>query len=49
MILQMIRVFPDIHVYNDPYAIQFGRGDWITVITRAIGTFTGEMILPDGK
>ena len=49
MIQQMIRVFPDIHVHNDPYPIQFGSGDWITVITRATGTFTGEMILPDGK
>jgi hypothetical protein len=49
MIQQMIRVFPDIHVHNDPYPIQFGSGDWITVITRATGTFTGEMTLPDGK
>jgi hypothetical protein len=49
MIQQMIRVFPDIHVHNDPYPIQLGSGDWITVITRATGTFTGEMILPDGK
>jgi hypothetical protein len=22
-------------------------GDWITVVTRATGTFTGKMILPD--
>ena len=49
MIQQMIRVFPDIHVHNDPYPIQLGSGDWITVITRATGTFTGEMKLPDGK
>src|SRR5476651_559377 len=49
MIQQMISVFPDICVHNDPYPIQFGSGDWITVITRATGTFTGEMILPDGK
>jgi hypothetical protein len=49
MIQQMIGVFPDIHVHNDPYPIQFGSGDWITVITRATGTFKGEMILPDGK
>jgi hypothetical protein len=45
---QMLSIFPDIHVYNDPYPIQFGSGDWITVITRATGTFTGEMTLPDG-
>lgn len=36
------------HVYSDPYPIQFGSGDWITVITRATGTFTGEMTRPDG-
>ena len=28
--------------------IQFGGGDWITVITNSTGTFTGEMTLPDG-
>ena len=31
MIEQMIRVFPDIHVHNNPYPIQFGSGDWIAV------------------
>lgn len=49
MIQQMIGVFPDIHVHNDPYPTQFGSGDWITVITRATGTFTGKMTLPNGK
>jgi ketosteroid isomerase-like protein len=48
MIEQMLRIFPDVHVDNDPYPIQFGGGDWITVITRTTGTFTGEMVLPDG-
>ena len=46
---QMLRIFPDMHVYSDPYPIQFGSGDWITVVTRATGTFTKDMILPDGK
>jgi ketosteroid isomerase-like protein len=46
---QLLRMFPDMHVYSDPYPIQFGSGDWITVVTRATGTFTGEMTLPDGK
>jgi hypothetical protein len=46
---EMFRIFPDVHVENDPYPIQFGGGDWTTVITRAMGTFTGEMILPDGN
>ena len=45
---QFLRSFPDMHV-NTPYPIQFGSGDWITVITRTTGTFTGEMILPGGK
>ena len=45
---QMLRIFPDMHVYSDPYPIQFGSGDWITVVTNATGTFTGEMTLPDG-
>ncbi|HEV8527232.1 MAG TPA: ester cyclase [Actinomycetes bacterium] len=46
---QLLRMFPDMHVYSDPYPIQFGSGDWITVVTRATGTFTGETTLPDGK
>ena len=45
---QFLRIFPDMHVYT-PYPIQFGSGDWITVVTRATGTFTGEMVLPNGK
>jgi ketosteroid isomerase-like protein len=45
---QFLRSFPDMHV-NTPYPIQFGSGDWITVITHATGTFTGEMALPDGN
>jgi hypothetical protein len=44
---QFLRSFPDMHV-NTPYPIQFGSGDWITVVTHATGTFTGEMTLPDG-
>jgi SnoaL-like polyketide cyclase len=45
---QILRIFPDMHVHL-PYPIQFGSGDWITVITHATGTFTGEMTLPDGN
>jgi ketosteroid isomerase-like protein len=45
---QFIRSFPDMHV-DTPYPIQLGSGDWITVITRATGTFTGEMTLPDAN
>ena len=45
---QFLRSFPDMHV-NTPYPIQFGSGDWITVVTNATGTFTGEITLPDGN
>ncbi|MGZ4332391.1 MAG: ester cyclase [Solirubrobacteraceae bacterium] len=45
---QFVGSFPDMHV-DTPYPIQFGSGDWITVITRATGTFAGEMTLPDGN
>ena len=45
---QFLRSFPDMHVAT-PYPIQFGSGDWITVVTHATGTFTGEMTLPDGS
>ena len=44
---QMIRMLPDIRVHT-PYPIQFGDGDWITVVTNVTGRFTGEMNLPDG-
>jgi len=44
---QLVRIFPDIHV-ETPYPVQFGSGDWITVVTRATGTFRGEMVLPNG-
>jgi hypothetical protein len=42
-----LRIFPDARTVT-PYPIQFGSGDWITVVTRATGTFTGELTLPDG-
>ena len=45
---QMLRIFPDMHVNSDPYPVQSGAGDWITVVTNATGTFSGEMTLPDG-
>lgn len=49
MIEAMMFTFPDIYVHNDPYPLQFGSGDWITVITRTTGTFTGELVLPSGQ
>ncbi len=46
---QFFAMFPDVHVDNDPYPVQFGSGEWITVVTRTTGTFTGEMVLPNGQ
>jgi hypothetical protein len=45
---QFLRSFPDMHV-DTPYPVRFGSGDWITVVTRSRGTFSGEMALPDGN
>jgi len=44
---QLVQMFPDIRVHT-PYPIQFGEGDWITVVTHATGTFAGVMVRPDG-
>lgn len=43
----LFRAFPDIRV-DDNYPIQFGSGDWTTVVNRVTGTFTGELVQPDG-
>ena len=45
----MFAMFPDVHVQNDPYPVQSGSGDWITVVCHVTGTFTGVMKLPDGS
>jgi hypothetical protein len=45
---QFFQIFPDVRVDNDPYPVQFGSRDWITVISRTTGTFTGQMTLPNG-
>lgn len=47
--VDVISAFPDVHVHNDPYPIQFGQGEWTTAISRMTGTFAGEMIGPDGQ
>jgi hypothetical protein len=45
---QRLGPFPDMRVHCYPYPIQFGSGDWITVITNVTGTFSQTMSLPDG-
>ncbi len=44
----LVKSFPDIRVHT-PYPIQFGDGDWITVVTNVTGTFTAPMTLPDAS
>lgn len=43
------RAFPNVHFHIDPYPIQFGDGDWMTVVCKITGTFSGEMVLPGGQ
>lgn len=43
----MLQAFPDMHVHND-YPLQFGEGDWTTVMGRVSGTFAGKIGRPDG-
>jgi hypothetical protein len=44
---ELVKTFPDIRVHT-PYRVQFGSGDWITVVTNVTGTFTEQMARPDG-
>jgi SnoaL-like polyketide cyclase len=45
---QLVQMFPGVRIHT-PNPIRFGGDDWITVVTNATGTFTGEMTLPDEK
>jgi ketosteroid isomerase-like protein len=40
--------FPDNHLDNAPYTIQFGRGDWTCSAARFTGHMGGPMTAPDG-
>jgi hypothetical protein len=44
---RLVEMFPDVRVHT-PYPVQFGDGNWITVVTNVTGTFTGKMTQPDG-
>ena len=46
---ETVAAFPDMHVHNDPYDIQFGQGQWTVAMGRVSGTFTKPMRAPDGK
>jgi hypothetical protein len=41
--------FPDNHLDNDPYKIQFGQGDWTCSVARFTGHMSGPMKGPDGN
>jgi hypothetical protein len=41
--------FPDNHLDNAPYKIQFGQGDWTCSVARFTGHMGGPMTGPDGK
>lgn len=45
----IFRAFPDVQLHIEPYPVQFGAGDWMAMVCQITGTFTGELVLPDGK
>jgi hypothetical protein len=46
---EFFKTFPDNHIVNNPYKIQFGEGDWTCSIADFSGTMKGPMKGPDGK
>jgi hypothetical protein len=46
---EFFKTFPDNHLDNDPYKIQFGQGDWTCTVARFTGHMGGPMKGPDGK
>ena len=45
----LFRAFPDVHVDNDPYPLQFGQGDWMTVVTKARVPSPARWLCPTGQ
>jgi hypothetical protein len=45
---EFFKTFPDNHLDNDPYKIQFGQGDWTCTVARFTGHMGGPMKQPDG-
>ena len=45
---EFFTTFPDNHLDNDPYKIQFGQGDWTCSVARFTGHMNGPMKGPDG-
>jgi hypothetical protein len=46
---EFFTTFPDNHLDNDPYKIQFGQGDWTCSVARFTGHMGGPMTGPDGR
>src|SRR3954454_24700266 len=47
--IAFFQTFPDNHIYNRPYKVLIGQGDWTCSIARFTGTMKGPMTGPDGK
>jgi len=47
--IAFFKIFPDNRVWNRPYKIFFGQGDYTCSVAEFTGTFTGTMTGPDGK
>jgi hypothetical protein len=45
---EFFKTFPDNHLDNNPYKIQFGQGDWTCTVARFTGHMGGPMQQPDG-
>ena len=41
--IAFFQTFPDNHIYNRPYKVLFGQGDWTCSIARFTGTMKGPM------
>jgi ketosteroid isomerase-like protein len=47
--IEFTKTFPDNKVWNSPYRVQFGQGDWTCTVTDFTGTMTGPMRTSDGR
>ncbi len=41
--IEFFKTFPDNHIFNNPYKVFFGQGDWTCSIAKFIGTMKGPM------
>ncbi|OPY34679.1 MAG: SnoaL-like polyketide cyclase [Methanomassiliicoccales archaeon PtaU1.Bin124] len=47
--IEFTKAFPDNKVWNNPYRVQFGQGDWTCTVTDFTGTMKGPMNMGGGK